>query len=81
MLVSLAAILAVNLAGSIDALMTQAKNPLFMQMHSGMQIMHGYYLLAEQNSNVDEFQIIEFLNIDNSKIMIGGKAAFRKCPG
>lgn len=73
MLVSLAAILAVNLAGSIDALMTQAKTPHFMQMHSGMADHARLASFAEQNSNVDEFQTIEFLNIDNSKILIGGK--------
>ena len=35
MLVSLAAILIVNLSGALDTLMTQAKTPHFMQMHSG----------------------------------------------
>ncbi|WP_044356652.1 hypothetical protein, partial [Paenibacillus sp. E194] len=35
MLVSLAAILIVNLTGALDTLMIQAKTPHFMQMHSG----------------------------------------------
>lgn len=35
MLVSLAAILVINLLGSLDTLMKQAKTPHFMQMHSG----------------------------------------------
>ena len=35
MLVSLAAILVVNLSGALNTLMTQAKTPHFMQMHSG----------------------------------------------
>ena len=35
MLVSLAAILVVNLSGAIDAMMTRAKTPHFMQMHTG----------------------------------------------
>ena len=35
MLVSLAAILMVILSGALDTLMTKAKSPHFMQMHSG----------------------------------------------
>ena len=34
-LVSLAVILALNLAGALDRLMVQAETPHFMQMHSG----------------------------------------------
>ncbi|HWQ31035.1 MAG TPA: ABC transporter permease, partial [Negativicutes bacterium] len=71
MLVSLAAILIVNLTGSIDTLMTQAKTPHFMQMHSGAIDTARLTAFAGQNGNVDEFQVLEFLNIDSAQITIG----------
>lgn len=71
MLVSLAAILVVNLSGSLDTLMKQAETPDFMQMHSGEIDTSRLALFAEQNSNVDEYQVVEFLNIDNSQIILG----------
>lgn len=74
MLVSLAAILIVNLIGSIDTLMTQAKTPHFMQMHSGEIDTARLEAFAEQNRNVEDFQVLEFLNIDSSRIVIGGRS-------
>lgn len=71
MLVSLASILVVNLLGSLDTLMTQAKTPHFMQMHSGEMDTARLKAFAEQNSNVDDFQVLEFLNIDGAKILLG----------
>ena len=71
MLVSLAAILTINLSGALDTLMTKAKTPHFLQMHSG-EIDHARLTsFAEHNSNVDEFQVIEFLNIDGTQIILG----------
>lgn len=71
MLVSLAAILTINLSGALDSLMTKAKTPHFLQMHSG-EIDHARLTsFAEHNSNVDEFQVVEFLNIDSSQIILG----------
>lgn len=74
MLVSLAAILVVNLSGAIDTLMTQAKTPHFMQMHSGVIDTARLEAFAEQNSNVDEFQVLEFLNVDGARIVIDGNS-------
>ena len=71
MLVSLAAILIVNLSGALDTLMTQAKTPHFMQMHSGEIDTARLTSFAEQNSNVDEFQVVEFLGIDGAQIILG----------
>ncbi|URN95484.1 MAG: FtsX-like permease family protein [Candidatus Pristimantibacillus lignocellulolyticus] len=71
MLVSLAAILIVNLSGALDTLMTQAKTPHFMQMHSGEINTSRLTAFAEQNSNVDEFQVVQFLNIDGTRIIMG----------
>jgi len=74
MLVSLSAILMVNLSGAIDSLMNQAKTPHFMQMHSGDIDTVRLTSFAEQNSNVDEFQVLEFLNLDNSQIILGDRS-------
>ncbi|KOS64259.1 ABC transporter permease [Lysinibacillus agricola] len=71
MLVSLSAILMVNLSGAIDSLMNQAKTPHFMQMHSGDIDTVRLADFAEQNSNVDEFQVLEFLNMDGAQIILG----------
>lgn len=69
MLVSLAAILMVNLSGAIDTLMAQAKTPHFMQMHSGDINMARITAFAEQNANVDDFQVLEFLNMDGAHFL------------
>ena len=74
MLVSLAAILVVNLSSSIDNLMTQAKTPHFMQMHSGEINTTRLTAFAEQNGNVDEFQVLEFLNVDGARIIFEGSS-------
>ncbi|MED5020128.1 ABC transporter permease [Paenibacillus chibensis] len=74
MLVSLAAILVVNLSGALDMLMTQAKTPHFMQMHSGEVNMARLTSFTEKNSNVDEFQVVEFLNIDGARIILGDRS-------
>lgn len=74
MLVSLSAILTVNLTGAIDHLMTQARTPHFMQMHSGELDQARFSAFAEQNSKVETFQILEFLNVDGAKIVIGGRS-------
>ena len=74
LLVSLAAILVVNLSGAIDTLMAQAKTPHFMQMHSGEIDTARLEIFAEKNSYVDEFQVLEFLNIDGARIRIGGNS-------
>ncbi|WP_203364311.1 FtsX-like permease family protein [Bacillus sp. REN10] len=74
MLVALSAILVVNLSGAIDTLMKQAKTPHFMQMHSGDIDIGRLADFAEQNSNVHEFQVVEFLNVDGAQIIIDGNS-------
>lgn len=72
MLLSLTGILVTNLAGSIDQLMKDAKTPHFMQMHSGGADMGQLEDFAEDNSRVEAFQVLEFLNVDNDSIIIDG---------
>lgn len=74
MLVSLSAILVINLSGAIDTLMKQAKTPHFMQMHSGDIDIARLNDFAIRNSNVDEFQVLEFLNVDGAQIVFDGNS-------
>jgi len=69
MLVSLAAILVVNLSGAIDTLMNQAKTPHFMQMHSGEMDSARLAAFVEQHSEINEYQVLEFLNVDGAQII------------
>jgi putative ABC transport system permease protein len=71
MLVSLVAILVVNLTGAIDTLMMRAKTPHFMQMHSGEINKPQLAAFVENNESIDEFQVLEFLNIDGIQINFG----------
>lgn len=71
LLVSLAAMLAVNLSGALDTLMKEAKTPHFMQMHSGDIDLERLEAFAEKNSNVEEYQVLGFLNIDGTQIILG----------
>ena len=69
MLVSLAAILVVNLLGAIDTLMNHAKTPHFLQMHSGEMDSSRLSAFVEQHNEIDEYQVLEFLNIDGAQII------------
>ena len=69
MLVSLAATLVVNLSGALDTLMTQAKTPHFVQMHSGELDLGRLAAFAEQNESIADFQALEFLNLDGAQII------------
>lgn len=73
MLVSLAAILVVNLTGALDTLMTKAKTPHFLQMHSGHLDTERLAVFAEKNQDVAEYQVAQFLNIDGEKFVFGDK--------
>lgn len=68
MLVALAAILIVNLT-AIDTLMEKAETTHFMQMHSGVLDTKELNDFAVGHGNVEKFQVLEFLNIDGSKMI------------
>lgn len=72
LLVSLAAILVVNLTGAIATLMTRAQTPHFMQMHAGALDMGRLAAFAEQQEAVADFQVLEFLNMDGTQILFTG---------
>lgn len=69
MLVSLAAILVVNLSGAIDSMMRQAETPHFMQMHSGELDSARLSNFVKQHNEIEEFQVLEFLNLDGSEFI------------
>lgn len=71
-LLSLTSILTVNLSMTIDNLMENAKTPHFMQMHSGGLDTKGFRDFAADNGMIEDFQILEFLNVEGSSIFIGG---------
>lgn len=71
MLVSLAAILIVNLSGSIDTLMAQAKTPHFLQMHAGELDRPRLDQFARNDSRVDDYQVLDFLNLAGNQIILG----------
>ncbi len=73
-LVSLAAILAVNLFGAIDNMLLAAKAAHFTRMHSGGVDMAQIEQFAESNPNVESWQILEFLNIEGAQIIIGNES-------
>lgn len=64
MLLSLAAILTVNLCGAVGRLMTDARTPHFMQMHTGDIDMTRLEDFADHNNNVADFQVVPFLNVE-----------------
>lgn len=74
MLLSLAAVLAVHLLGSIDQLMETAKTPHFMQMHTGEVNMEQIGRFAKEDPYMEQYQVLEFLNVENEKIVIGGSS-------
>lgn len=73
-LVSLAALLTVHLTGAIDGLMIQAKTPHFLQMNTGKPDISRLENFAKKNESVTEFQVLEFLNVEGSEIVIGAKS-------
>ena len=71
MLLGLAILLFASLAGSIDSLMTEAKTPDFLQMHTGELSEDAINDFAHQRDDIDAMQICPFLNLQNSQISIG----------
>jgi len=71
LLVALATILSVNLAGSIDTLMEKSQSPHYMQMHTGEVNRERLAKFVEENGNVATYEVAEFLNLNGSDIELG----------
>lgn len=70
-MISLTAMLFANLTGAIDHLMEVAKTPDFLQMHSGDIDTDELEEFALSRPEVTDYQIIRFLNLENSILMLG----------
>lgn len=73
-LLSLAAILVVSLPAAIDTLMAQAKTPHFTQMHAGEVDLDRLAAFAAERGEVEDYQVVEFLNIDGARIAFEGSS-------
>jgi putative ABC transport system permease protein len=71
MLTALALSLMVNLFGAIDNMLLSAKSVHFMQMHTGDIDLEQLQSFAVGNDSVEDYQVLEFLNIEGADIVIG----------
>lgn len=71
-MISLTTMLFTNLTGAIDNLMETAKTPDYLQMHSGQINVESIDSFAREHTVVTDYQICEFLNVDNSLLSIEG---------
>lgn len=74
LLFSLTALLFSSLLGAIDGLMDKAVVPDYMQMHTGAVEVSEISRFAESHTEIEDWQICQFLNLDNSQITLGGQS-------
>lgn len=74
MLLALAVLLFSGLAGAIGSLAEEAGMPDYMQMHAGVLDEAVIARFAEAHEEVREWQLCRFLNLDNSRITLGGRS-------
>ena len=74
MLLGLSILLYASLADSIDSLMTEAKTPDFLQMHTGELDEDDVNSFSQQREDIEAMQICTFLNLQNSQISIGDES-------
>lgn len=70
-MISLTAMLFANLTGAIDHLMEVAGTPDFLQMHTGDIDTDELEEFALSRPEVVHYQIVRFLNLENSILMLG----------
>ncbi|MGM9531393.1 FtsX-like permease family protein [Intestinibacter sp.] len=71
MLIALTILLFTNLLGAIDNLMMEAKTPDFLQMHAGTLDENEILNFVEEHTEISDWQISRFLNLENSSISLG----------
>lgn len=74
MLLALTAALSASLLGAIDHLMNQAQVPDYMQMHMGELDESAISRFAESRTEVEDWQICRFLNLENSRLCLGNSS-------
>lgn len=73
-MIALTTMLFVNLTGAIDNLMEEAKTPDFLQMHMGEISSEEIEKFANEQPGVTDYQVLGFLNFDNSILSLGGQS-------
>lgn len=71
-LLILTALLLTNLLGTIENLMDKAVVPDLLQMHAGAVNEEALDCFAQSRSEVKDWQLGRFLNLDNSRLILGG---------
>lgn len=71
---ALTCFLFVSLLGSVDALMEKAKTPDFLQMHAGEISETELLRFAQENEQIRDYQTLNFLNLENSSIILDGNS-------
>lgn len=71
---ALTCFLFVNLLGSVDTLMEKAQTPDFLQMHTGEISEAELLRFAGENGQVRDYQTLNFLNLENSSIILDGNS-------
>lgn len=69
---ALTCFLFVSLLTSVDTLMEEAQTPDFLQMHAGKIEKEPLIQFAEKNEKVRDYQILNFLNLENSSMILKG---------
>lgn len=69
---ALTCLLFVSLLGSVDTLMEKAQTPDFLQMHAGEISETKLLWFAEENEQIRDYQTLNFLNLENSSIILDG---------
>lgn len=65
-------VLFVSLMGSVDTLMEKAQTPDFLQMHAGEVSEAELLRFVEENEQIQDYQILNFLNLENNSITLDG---------
>lgn len=71
---ALTCFLATGLLGSVDALMEAARTPGFLQMHAGEIDDDALARFAGEQRQVEEYQVLRFLNLENGSLALGGRS-------
>lgn len=66
--------LSVYLLGSVQNLMSAAQTPDFLQMHAGELHLQELQDFAEQQKDVEHFQVSRFLNLYNGDVYLNGQS-------
>lgn len=69
---ALTCFLFISLMTSVDTLMEKAETPDFLQMHAGKISEAELIWFAKDNGQVQDYQTLYFLNLENSSIVLDG---------